>query len=563
MAEKILEMDLTEKLGYSSKGEVFEKNEAGYYNLKIHNLSENGEIRNTQEAFIPEEGTFFDLKFTKEGIAEYKIQEEKGEELYRDIIEHLDGKSIQYIISENKSDIEKYNVETSFHDPKKEGLEKNSYVLNAGEKIPGTDIIVDNEFLKSKLFEDLEIKYHWSEGKINIEKGTTLKGKKAYDFMKKLKEMDEEKSLRRAEGLEKGYDKTKLEIDYSPSVNNGLVVYNTGPIRIDLGDRELANSLTVSEAIRDRLLEHPKNLEKIANNELIGYNIARETLGMKPVVKDELLDQVRRNRNSVNKMYEQISKDEKLSVKYLEIDITISSRNKPKEEVVEVEKKEHYNIGTGKIYGEKFSEKLESAGKYRGYEKGEWVNAKYVADNEIKFKALEDGKEQKPVKITTAGKEIVDGQEKWTKKTFEFYNKEQLEFTKEQESALKEPIEVKKIEPQYNAMTGKEYSQTNSEKLAEKGFGEQRWMTKNALESIGGQIKEGQEPAKLEIMEYQKLEGNKVNANVKTIELYNVEQLSLDKVAEKQLMSTEEIKQSKGKSIVKEDSKDKGQGMER
>ncbi|MGF6906819.1 hypothetical protein [Fusobacterium sp. PH5-44] len=217
-----------------------------------------------------------------------------------------------------------------------------------------------------------------------------------------------------------------------------------------------------------------------------------------------------------------------------------------------MEKKIHYNIGSGKIYGEKFSEKLEAAAKYRGYEKGEWITDSYIKKNKIKFKSLEDGKEQKPIKISVASKEIVDGKEKWTSKTFEFYNKEQLKLTKKLEKSFKEPQEPKNITPQYNAATGKQYSLANSEKLSEHEHKDQRWITKSRLESIGGKINEGQEPAKIEVYEYSQGENQKVTATAKTIELYNIEQVSLDKVAEKQLVSMEEINKSKEKSNTKE-----------
>ena len=337
--EPILTMDLSEKLGYPSKGEIFEK-EDERYELKIHELDKDtGKTKFSQEISIPEGGGFYDIKFTKEALEEYKnnlkaktttekekvnenktslsqenLDSQKDKLLYRNVLELPEGKSIQVIIHENKNKAESdYIVDTSRHDPQKEGLEKNSYKLNEGEKIPGEEnITVNKDLIKSELFKDLSVKFHWSEDKLGVENGSSLGGIEAYNFIKDLKERDDIKSVTRETDLNSSYyDKTKLEIKYYDSSTGGTL-YDTGPIRIDLGDRELANSNTVSEAVRDRLLLFPKELEKIATEDLSRYNKLREKSGMEQVTKEDLLNDAENKKTAIEKVFQDMSKNEKI-----------------------------------------------------------------------------------------------------------------------------------------------------------------------------------------------------------------------------------------------------------
>lgn len=249
-------------------------------------------------------------------ITSTSIDNEKGKMLYKDIldIETPSGKTMQITIYENKNGSEQYHVDTSIHDPSNDKLEKESYKMNDGDKIPGQDIEVGKEFIKSQMFQGLTVQFHWSEdGKLQrtLEEETILEGKAAYDLIKYIKEKDNEKSYSRELDDNSGYyDKTKISISYISE----YAAYDTGAIRIDIGDRELANSNTVIEAIRDRLMEHPEYLENI---NLAQLNEVKRDRGEPELTKDEVLQTANEFRESITNMYEALKKDEKM-LQYLE-----------------------------------------------------------------------------------------------------------------------------------------------------------------------------------------------------------------------------------------------------
>ena len=240
---------------------------------------------------------------------------EKGKFLYENVTELSQGKSIYITIHENNNGSEKYHVEISFYDPTKENLEKNVLKMNEGDKVPSAEeIIIDNDLIESNLFDGLSVKYNWSEDKFDIEKGTELKGKEAYNFLEDLKERDRIKSHENElKGSEIVYDKTSIEISYV-SAN---VMYAIADMRINLGERELQSSDSLSDSLKTKLLELPEMLEEIADKDLYTYNKSREYHGEPSVTKEELLNISTEKRITIEKMYNEIKRDEGV-LKHLE-----------------------------------------------------------------------------------------------------------------------------------------------------------------------------------------------------------------------------------------------------
>ena len=106
-------------------------------------------------------------------------------------------------------------------------------------------------------FKNLTVEFKWSEGLLKdmngkpYENNTTLKGEDAYKFLVQLNAADKEAFNLRPKGGY-GYDKTKLAISYGS--------YNHGEMRIDLGDLELRNKTTITEALNERLSNYRNSI---------------------------------------------------------------------------------------------------------------------------------------------------------------------------------------------------------------------------------------------------------------------------------------------------------------
>ncbi len=109
---------------------------------------------------------------------------------------------------------------------------------------------ITRDFGTREPFRNLTVEFEWSEGLLKdmdgkpYERNTTLTGEDAYKFLVQLNAADKEVFNQRPKGGY-GYDKTKLSISYG--------AYNHGEMRIDLGDLELCNKSTITEALTERL----------------------------------------------------------------------------------------------------------------------------------------------------------------------------------------------------------------------------------------------------------------------------------------------------------------------
>ena len=108
------------------------------------------------------------------------------------------------------------------------------------------------------LFRGLVVTFDYSEKDFGIPENTTFRGEEAYKFIKKLMEADIEQNkiqeMKKAGMDVKGsyYEKTYVYITYRD--------YETGRIRIDLGDLEFGGKEKVSDGLEYRLKSFPQNL---------------------------------------------------------------------------------------------------------------------------------------------------------------------------------------------------------------------------------------------------------------------------------------------------------------
>ncbi len=129
----------------------------------------------------------------------------------------------------------------------------------------------NRDFGTREPFKNLTVEFAWSEGLLKdmdgkpYERNTTLKGEDAYKFLVQLNAADKETFNLRPKGGY-GYDKTKLSISYG--------AYNHGEMRIDLGDLELRNKNTITEALTERLSYYRNSImeDKYYRSEIIDHH---------------------------------------------------------------------------------------------------------------------------------------------------------------------------------------------------------------------------------------------------------------------------------------------------
>lgn len=140
----------------------------------------------------------------------------------------------------------------------------NNYLEIARKQIKELENSITNQAnANSKpFFRGLVIDFEYSEKDLGVKEDTVLRGVEAYKFIEKLMAedkaqnkikqyiLDEEEKGNRVPGLL--YYKTKLEFQYKD--------YNTGKIRIDLGDLEFGGKEKVADALEYRLKSWPNEL---------------------------------------------------------------------------------------------------------------------------------------------------------------------------------------------------------------------------------------------------------------------------------------------------------------
>lgn len=150
---------------------------------------------------------------------------------------------------------------------------KDGEIIERGRIDVGTNRSEDFDYLADKLtelennstkkrekplFRGLVVTFDYSEKDFGIPENTTFRGEEAYKFIKKLMEADIEQNkiqeMKKAGMDVKGsyYEKTYVYITYRD--------YETGRIRIDLGDLEFGGKEKVSDGLEYRLKSFPQNL---------------------------------------------------------------------------------------------------------------------------------------------------------------------------------------------------------------------------------------------------------------------------------------------------------------
>lgn len=130
----------------------------------------------------------------------------------------------------------------------------------AAKLILGNELILENDKEKG-FFKDLVINFAWSEMDFGIKEDTILRGEEAYKFLDKLVKSDieqnkiQERKLS-GEDIDGGYYyKTRFAFSYKE--------YDTGRIRIDVGDYEFGGKEKVSDAL--------EYIKMVPNDELLDF----------------------------------------------------------------------------------------------------------------------------------------------------------------------------------------------------------------------------------------------------------------------------------------------------
>lgn len=109
-----------------------------------------------------------------------------------------------------------------------------------------------------RFFNTLRIDLDYSEKNLGVKDDTTIRGAKAYEFLKRMIDADAvqndiKKRIDKGEDLPHAYYyKVSLALQYQD--------YKTGKIRIDLGDLEFGGKTKVSDALEYRLKSWPKEM---------------------------------------------------------------------------------------------------------------------------------------------------------------------------------------------------------------------------------------------------------------------------------------------------------------
>lgn len=129
-------------------------------------------------------------------------------------------------------------------------------IINEKEKA----IVIHNEVEKipKRFFNTLKIEFDYSDKYLGVKDGTTIRGAKAYEFLKRMIDADAtqhdiQKRIDKGENLPHSYYyKVSLALQYQD--------YKTGKIRIDLGDLEFGGKTKVSDALEYRLKSWSKEM---------------------------------------------------------------------------------------------------------------------------------------------------------------------------------------------------------------------------------------------------------------------------------------------------------------
>ncbi|MDU1912595.1 LPD25 domain-containing protein [Fusobacterium sp.] len=151
----------------------------------------------------------------------------------------------------------------------------------------------------TKPLDKLQVIFHWSENDFGLAEETSLRGEKAYNFIKQLMDYDKEKNKERETNEKSGYDKTKISLYYG-----GECIKEK--IRIDLGDLEFGkDTQKVSDGLEYRLMLYVKDVR----------DNAHEYSEMSEVLYGEKMKDFRERENKYLKSKDQEVEKEKASGK--------------------------------------------------------------------------------------------------------------------------------------------------------------------------------------------------------------------------------------------------------
>lgn len=124
---------------------------------------------------------------------------------------------------------------------------------------------------KAKPFDKLRVTLNWSELDLGVEAGSKLKGKEAYDFLKKVMLADKRINLERInDPLSQSYYKVNMSVEYGN--------FTKEDFRIDLGDKEFGGHTKVSNGLEFRFKSWTKELVENLPYYSELYNITPEKL---------------------------------------------------------------------------------------------------------------------------------------------------------------------------------------------------------------------------------------------------------------------------------------------
>ena len=133
-----------------------------------------------------------------------------------------------------------------------------NYLEREKEQVKDLQEKLENKPL-TKPLDKLQVIFHWSENDFGLAEETSLKGEKAYNFIKQLMDYDKEKNKERETNEKSGYDKTKISLYYG-----GECIKEK--IRIDLGDLEFGkDTQKVSDGLEYRLMLYVKDVRDNAH----------------------------------------------------------------------------------------------------------------------------------------------------------------------------------------------------------------------------------------------------------------------------------------------------------
>ena len=153
-----------------------------------------------------------------------------------------------------------------------------NYLEREKEQLKDLQEKLENKPL-TKPLDKLQVIFHWSENDFGLAEETSLRGEKAYNFIKQLMDYDKEKNKERETNEKSGYDKTKISLYYG-----GECIKEK--IRIDLGDLEFGkDTQKVSDGLEYRLMLYVKDVRDNAHE----YSEMSEVLYGEKKTKEEIL----------------------------------------------------------------------------------------------------------------------------------------------------------------------------------------------------------------------------------------------------------------------------------